>query len=348
MKSALIAAVALFPLGTKIARGDDSTALSSMHTTLIAVNKVTREKKPVDPKVRLRPHKSALGISIEKALEGNGIWMNGDAMTVIYELNPTLSELPAGTLTMSIVLPSVANDPLVKSDLKNNFLVMISVDEDAKGNFRKAVKGVQDKVGTLDQATTQLGPTDRRAQMLESANSIARVLAVVKDSLAEDTQPLSRDLILQMAADTQLANQSLASIVSSKNVISEADVSTLLAVQEDLRVKSKNFNESRGPDTLSKRWREVNVHVRVLSLKSQPETRNLEVYYVPKVFEEKAEFAKRFEQLTPNAKRPIPEGNYMFWASSPANGKRVTRPKPGEVRVQDDGSDYRLDLVLEK
>lgn len=344
----LIVAAVVFQLNTIVAGGEAPSPLVELHAKLIAVSSTDDAKKAVDPRIRLQQRSGVVGITLQKNLERNGISMSGDVMTVVYELNPRLSELPAGALTKPLLLPSVAHDPLVKPDLTNGFLLMILLDEDVKGDLEKAIVELQAQVRGLDEATRQVGPPDRRLQVIESTNSIAGILTVVKDSLSDNTQPLSRDLLLQLKEDAQLATQSLTNILGRKETIAEGDVTVLHDVQEDLRLKAKNFNERRGPETLSTRWREVSVHIRVLNLKSPPEVKNLQVYYVPKIFEEKVEFAKPFEQLTPNAKKAIPEGNYFFWASSPGNGKRITLPKPGDVRVRDDGSDYQLDLVLEK
>lgn len=290
--------------------------------------------EPVDPLETLAVTVRA-GETIDKLLRQMGIHPDGEALSVVYSLNPgleSLSPLAAGT---RITLPAAKGRGT--SDAAE--LLRLSVAAPTKKALltaNQALGPVVEKVSSLP-AARFAGP-ENKEEVVGALDEIRGYLDELNRRIEDGSRAFSPEMLRQSLAEARLVQSLLDGFVKSGKALADADRETIIAISEDMNLKARNFDAAGAQGKLPPRWRDARVVVPV-------QGEGLRVYYVPRLLARSKDAAGQLPVSGSKAAGRLPEGEYLVWAGREGDPAPLTRQVPVQVRK---GGDIVVDLQGER
>ena len=283
--------------------------------------------------------------NIRRLLKANGIHLDANSLSLVYDLNPALDDAAAIKPGTILTLPRVTGGRALQKALSQGDLVIFTVDQKMKNELRgniERLKELAPRVSDLD--STRFGNPEGKETTLRSIEGILGSLDVVRKGLILSHQFLvSKELLGQLAADAELLRTLLEGAVSAGNQLGAAQQEQIQILEQDLQVKMAAFNEARGDELLSRQ--DVRVVVKTIKPEDGSQVPNLRIYYAREAFYKRGE-EKAFGKLSSPAEEVLPMGNYRMWARRDGNPSPVSEAIPVAVRKKADGNFYYVDLTI--
>ncbi len=277
------------------------------------------------------------GDNIRALLTGNGIKADGEAMAIVYRLNPALDALSVQP-GKEIVLPTIKDGQQLLRGANKGYLIALWLDKELKQDFLRELKELTaTAAGISGLKVQQFESANAKDEFVKTTNSIVEKMEAFRDAIMYRTRPLSSEMIQQMSIEAKQVGFILKNMTKAEQQLTKLDMETVDLIAQDMGIRMQTLEEEKGEGGLSLNP-EVLVKVKILDPTSGMEIHLLEVYAVARAFWNSYDKdQKRFPHPTPKAERRLPVGNYFIWAISPKDSKQVSDPTPWEVRRTGEG-----------
>jgi hypothetical protein len=190
------------------------------------------------------------GDSIQKLLEANRFWTDGESVGILYKLNPDLDakSLKAGK---EIILPAVKNKDEFSDEFAKGYLVYLTLDDALKQEFCDVSKELND----LPEKTSQLNvqkfeSPGEKDNFLKATKSIVVTMKNFKDVIEDRSDPLSSDMLTQMLVEAAQAKSIIIHTINGKQKLSRSDAQTLELIAKNMDSRQKILKEEKGDPVL--------------------------------------------------------------------------------------------------
>lgn len=295
--------------------------------------------------------------TLDSVLRSRGIRPDADAYTLLYDLNPTLTDANQGIARQSLVFPQLPQDPAITAGRKGGSLVAIGLDRDLKTELAAKSKAIDDALGALGS-----NPAERCAAapppLVTVEAEVARAPSPASLGAACLLRGLSRELL--RGTGPALPREVLADLVDDASVVAEAvggargqggqwkatkeQAASIAAASADLRIKQPRLAQVAGGGA-PLAYPRVRVVVRVVGRDAKPVTTPIRINYVHRGSRQRPTQYHQFSALSSPFEESLYESFYTFWAT---DGETMTPITPDlEVKVEKDaGSVKTVDLLL--
>lgn len=287
----------------------------------------------------------AEGEPIEELLRARRIQPGGDALALIYFLNPGLTQvdpLPSGA---ALVLPGLS--AAEATQMPPGALVRVSVAPAAKRELLAsdlALGPVVEKVNLLPAARFE-GP-DEKEEVIGALDEIRGFLELLNLGITDGKLPLHPEVLQQSLAEARLVKSTLEAFVKSGKSLSAPDRETIVQISEDMNLKARSFDEMRRGGDRPRRWRDARVVVRLKGEKDGAPVSGLRIHYVPSALAGQTKEVRQFAGLGPEASARLPEASYLVWAAAEGKATPLSPKVRVEVRRQDGDKEVVVDLPV--
>lgn len=282
------------------------------------------------------------GTRIGELLRSRSIKPNGDALSVVYLLNPgvrDVGELAAGT---SLMVPALAGDRTAPGEL-----VQLSLEPQAKRRLKSMSPQIAGLAAELRGLPGEgVGAPGERDAVLAALDQVMSYLGKVNVVLEEGAAPFSPELLDQSIDGAEIVRSILDRAVQAGGRLGASEQQAVIDVARDMSLKARNFNvllRSRPPST---RWRDVRVVVAVVQPPRQAPVPGLRVFYAPQALVDEPSAVRSFPELSPQVAKRLIEADYVFWAASPGSSEPVTERVREEIRRNPLDHDGEIKLQL--
>lgn len=271
-------------------------------------------------KIKVSDIKVKPGTDINSLLKEKRIVPDADSYSMIYRLNPEvtdLSKLPAGT---KISLPTIT------SESAKGYQFELQVDKDIKDSIKTKLKdaeALQMRVQNVASLSTESLEVEAKFKSnLQKFVSLSK-LNYELTAGGEKKLPVTRNFMEQVDADINAAN-AIASKALSSGTFTFQDVKTLASIAKDLEIKNDGLNQIMGVGLLPEPITQAELTINLLE--QNPQTRTTYPYRVHyatisgHLRHEDHKFSKLAQTVSENLER----GNYLIWAVRDSDGVKVT------------------------
>jgi hypothetical protein len=289
--------------------------------------------------VAVTPH----GEPIEELLREQRIRPGGDALALVYLLNPGLArvdELPA----QALVLPAV---PAAEgARLPAGSLVAVSLSPQVKREILGSdfsLGPIVERVNLLPAA--RFGGADAKEEVIGALDEIRGFLDLLSTGITGGKLPLHPEVLRQSVAETRHVKSVLEAFVKSGKPLGEAERGAIVQISEDMNLKAGSFDEMRRGGDRPRRWRDARVVIRLKGKEDGAPVTGLRVYYVPRALADRKEEVREVPAPDGMVALQLPEASYLLWAAA-AGGKPLSPQARLDVRRQEGGRDVPVDLPV--
>ncbi|HEX7183712.1 MAG TPA: hypothetical protein VF756_17905 [Thermoanaerobaculia bacterium] len=276
------------------------------------------------------------GERIDKLLRQMGIHPDGEALSVVYSLNPDLESLSPLAAGSRIVLPAAKERGVSEGAASEGLRLSVAAQtKKALLTASQTLGPVVEKVSFLP-AARFTGP-ENKEEVVGALDEVRGYLDELNRRLDEGSRPFSPEMLRQSLAEARLVQSLLEGFVKSGKALADADRETVIAVSEDMNLKARNFDAARPQGEPHRRWRDARVVVRL-------QGEGLRVYYVPRLLARSKDAVRQLPVSGSEAGGRLPEGDYLVWAGREGNPAPLTRQVPVQVRKQEGGKEILVDL----
>lgn len=277
--------------------------------------------------------------NVEKLLESNGIYVDGESIGYLYKLNPNIDEKTIHN-RRELILPKVVGGKSLTNAIKEGYLVQLTFDVELKQQFKGILKELEKihkeiqslNLNSMVKPAGEEGISSAVKYIINQLNNFNEVIEVRKQII--DTETLR-----YIIGEAQLLKNILSESINKNYKLSDKNISTIQLIEEDIKAKSIILYEAMGSGEIPPKPKRVLLIVK--TLKKGIEIHNLRVYYAAKalaLLERKDYYKVCYFSLDKNsspAKGEIPrEGNHSIWVVD-HNFSRLTDPIPIEVMDRD-------------
>ena len=301
------------------------------------------DTSPASPLVAVRV--TAGGEPIEELLRDQRIRPGGDALALVYLLNPDLASvdrLPAGT---ALDLPAVPAAEVAR--LAPGALVTLRLAPTAKRDLLAidaSLGPIVERVNLLPAARFE--GADAKEDVVGGLDEIRGFLALLNTGATGGKLPLPPEVLHQSLAEMQLVKAILEGFVKTGKPISAADRETIVRISEDMNLKAASFDEMRRGGEHPRRWRDARVVVRVKGKEDGAPVSGLRVYYVPRALAGRREEVSQAPSAEAAQALQLPEASYLIWAGKAGDPKPLSPQARVDVRRQEGGREIAVDLPV--
>ena len=287
----------------------------------------------------------AEGEPIEELLRSQRIRPGGDALALVYLLNPGLASvdpLPAGT---SLVLPAVPAAEAAR--MPAGALVGVSLAPKIKREILRndfSLGPIVERVNLLP-AARFAGP-DAKEEVIGALDEIRGFLDLLNIGITGGRLPLHPEVLRQSWAEAKLVKSILEAFVKSGKPLGATDRETIVRISEDMNLKAASFDEMRRGGDRPRRWRDARVVVRVMGKEDGAPVSGLRVYYVPRALEGRREEIQQVPGTDATVALQLPEASYLIWAGKVGDPKPLSPQARVDVRRQEGGREMVVDLPV--
>lgn len=285
------------------------------------------------------------GEPIEELLRSQRIRPGGDALALVYLLNPGLGSvdpLPSGR---ALVLPAVSAAEAAR--MPPGSLVRVSVAPQAKREILASdlsLGPIVERVNLLPAARFE-GP-DEKEEVIGALDEIRGFLELLNGGITDGKLPLHPEVLRQSLAEARLIKTVLETFVKSGKALAAADRETIVQISEDMNLKARSFDEMRGGGSRPRRWRDAQVVVRVRGKEDGAPVSGLRVWYVPRALAGRREEVRQLSGLGSEAAARLPEASYLVWAAAEGSSRPLSPQVRVDVRRQEEGREVVVDLPV--
>jgi hypothetical protein len=285
------------------------------------------------------------GEPIEELLRVRRIQPAGDALALIYFLNPGLTQvdpLPSGT---TVVLPGL---PAVEAPrMAPGALVRVSVVPAVKRELLAsdlALGPIVEKVNLLPAPRFE-GP-DEKEEVIGALDEIRGFLELLNLGITDGKLPLHPEVLRQSLAEARLVKSTLEAFVKSGKPLSATDRETIVQISEDMNLKARSFDEMRRGGDRPRRWRDARVVVRVKGDKDGAPVSGLRIHYVPRALAGQAKEVRQLAGLGSEVSARLPEASYLVWVTAEGKSTPLSPKVRVDVRRQEGDREVVVDLPV--
>lgn len=301
------------------------------------------ETTPVPPLVTTTI--TAEGEPIEELLRDRRIRPGGDALTLVYLLNPGLRSvdpLPAGA---TLVLPAVPAAEAARMPL--GALVRLSV----APKIRRELLASDSSLGPIVERVNLLPPArfegpDEKEEVVGALDEIRGFLELLNLGITDGKLPLHPEVLRQSLAEARLVKTVLEDFVKAGKPLATADRETIVQISDDMNLKARSFDEMRRGGDRPRRWRDARVVVRVKGKEDGAPMSGLRVYYVPHALAGRREEVRQLGGTASEVAAWLPEADYLVWAAVEGRSKPLSPRIRVDVRRQEGEKEIVVDLPV--
>jgi hypothetical protein len=281
------------------------------------------------------------GADFRSILRKNRIVPNGDALGLIYDLNPSIYDL-SSVQPGKIPVPAIVGADTLTANA-SKFLFEIRTDAALKDELLASIELIQSLTKKLqDVNDSYFGTPQTTASIKEETRTLSDSLDDIASAISEKFIPFPHEVVMQLHFEVQVLQDILKSMLAGPMSVDSLIQTRLSALSDDFDIKKRAFGETRG-DSIPARWPSVSVVVKTAK-KGHVEVQDYRIHYVPPALKDVPESEKKFGQLSSPTKAVLPEANYIIWATSPEDSKQVSDDLV--IKVRDDGSDQSYELRI--
>lgn len=283
------------------------------------------------------------GEPVEELLRARRVQPGGDALALIYLLNPGLTQvdpLPRGT---TLVLPLVS----AKETLPPGALVRASVVPAIKRELLAsdlALGPIVEKVNLLP--AVRFEGADEKEDVIGALDEIRGFLELLNLGITEGKLPLHPEVLRQSLAEARLVKSTLEVFVKSGKPLAAADRETIVQISEDMNLKARSFDEMRRGGDRPRRWRDARVVVRLKGDKDGAPVSGLRIHYVPRALAGQAKEVRQLSGLGSEVSERLPEASYLVWAAVEGKSTPLSPKVRVDVRRQEGDREVVVDLPV--
>jgi hypothetical protein len=178
-------------------------------------------------------------------LVSNGINPDSGAYTLVYDLNPGVSNLNALKSGTRVTLPSIKPSTGLQKQLGHGYLVALSIDpqlHETLANSIKQITTLHDRFGALP--ASRFATTNDQATVVKQVNDITMWFSVIRRTNQQKKgPPTSRATLNDLNAEAQALISVLKPVVDGKNTLSSADTEQIAAIHHDVGEEIKRYDE---------------------------------------------------------------------------------------------------------
>jgi hypothetical protein len=285
------------------------------------------------------------GEPIEELLRDRRIQPGGDALALVYLLNPGLDSvdpLPAGR---PLVLPAMPAAGAAR--MPPGALVRVSVAPKIKRELLasdSSLGPIVERVNLLPAARFE-GP-DEKEEVVGALDEIRGFLELLNLGITDGKLPLHPEVLQQSLAEARLVKKVLEAFVKSGKPLGSAERETIVQISEDMNLKARSFDEMRRGGGRPRRWRDARVVVRVKGKEDGAPVSGLRVYYVPRALAGRREEVRQLAGNGSEVAARLPEASYLVWAAAEGSAKPLSPQVRVDVRRQEGGREVAVDLLV--
>jgi hypothetical protein len=285
------------------------------------------------------------GEPVEELLRARRVQPGGDALALIYLLNPGLTQvdpLPSGA---ALVLPGVPEAEVAQ--MAPGALVRLSVAPAAKRELLAsdlALGPVVERVNLLPAARFE-GP-DEKEEVIGALDEIRGFLELLNLGITDGKLPLHPEVLRQSLAEARLVKETLEALVKSNKPLAATDRETIVQISEDMNLKARSFDEMRRGEDRPRRWRDARVVVRLKGDKDGAPVSGLRIHYVPRALAGQAKEVRQFSGLGSEVSARLPEASYLVWAAAEGRSTPLSPKVRVDVRRQEGDREMVVDLPV--
>ncbi len=288
---------------------------------------------------------TAGGEPIEELLRDRGIRPGGDALALVYLLNPSLASvdrLPPGT---SLTLPAVPAAEAAR--MPPGTLVTLRLAPMTK----RALLEIDSSLGPIVERVNLLPAArfegaDAKEDVVGGLDEIRGFLALLNTGATGGKLPLPPEVLHQSLAEVQLVKTILEAFVKTGKAMGATDRETIVQISDDMNLKAASFDEMRRGGDHPRRWRDARVVVHVKGKEDGAPVSGLRVYYVPRAMAGRREEV----QVAPSAEATLalqlPEASYLLWVGKAGDPKPLSPQARVDVRRQEGGREIVVELPV--
>ena len=171
-------------------------------------------------------------------LEHNGIAPDSQALTLVYDLNPSVSDVDALPANSSLLLPALAGGDRLRSLLEQKDLVRLTLDPDLRGAICESAEALQGYASSIPALTSD--PASQR-----SLQDLLGWYAVINRRLTRRTDPpLRRDTLIELRDEGRLLRNILEQSKSQGVPLSPSQQAQISAIHDDLSLTMPRFGQT--------------------------------------------------------------------------------------------------------
>lgn len=281
------------------------------------------------------------GTNIGDLLRSRFIQPNGDALSVVYLLNPELRSIEGLEVGTSLVVPALSGDQAAPGAL-----VQLSLVPQTKRELKMAAREIAASVSQVRELPMErVGKPGERAGVLAVLDEIVSYLGEVNSLVERGDVPLSPEMLDQSVDGALVVRGVLDQALRPGGRLGVAERQALIGVARDMNLKARNLDTIRGPGKSPRRWRDVQVVVAVVQLPGQAPVPGLRVFYAPEVLMDEPFAIRSFPELSPQVAKRLIEADYVFWAAPPGSSRPVTERLTQQIRRNPD-DEIKLQLSV--
>jgi len=288
--------------------------------------------------------------TIFKLLEERGIRSDTEALTLIYDLNPTVEKLEPLTANLSLSLPRVAGGAQLKQLLQSGHVVALTVDKETKAQFKLDARAI----GELSSSFAYLAPArfaerSNRDQTISQVQDLAAWFEHIRQTFGRRTaKPLSKVTLLQIRNEAAFLRSILTQVQSPEQMLSAADQSQISALHADVLQAIEKWDESMAgglPPGDSK----YKVEVTIVGGNAD-RVKTLRVYFVPRglfrtPITNPPVSGQGFPGLGAISTEDLPTKNYKVWAAPDGQPLNPATP-PADMNVRKSSTTLKISLSM--
>lgn len=287
-----------------------------------------KEYELVVRRVRVRA-----GDQLKDLLQREHVLPNGDALSVVYNLNPDLKNADDLQVGRDLLIPSAKVSD--QGDMRPADGATIVVEADSSG--RDSVVMHADSISaTAAAAVAAAGPELSRAERRAALAAFETVSSSLK-SVSEAAIPLSGEALEQVQREGAAVAAISQRSAQGESPLTQEDVRVVRAAASDLMVKQATA--VRAMNTV------VSVEINTFASDGTPR-RNLQVFVVPHALASDPGARRPLAVVSSPARDQLPEADYDAWAEDAA-GRRVTNVKLLKVRRAASDKPFTADLLVQ-
>jgi hypothetical protein len=285
------------------------------------------------------------GGTIAALLSARGIEPDGDALAVVYLLNPDfdrLSPLAAGT---RIVLPALRSGGEGESAPASPLRLRLA--GEAKERLLAAAPPLGELVGRVSELPPgRFAQPESRGDVDGALDEILGYLERVDAVVHQRRLPLDPEVVRQSLAEVEAVRSILERWLRSVRPLAAADARTIVRAAEDMNLKAHGFDQHPAPGEPPRRWREVRLAVQAVAAADRKPLPHLQVFYALAALADRPAEARPLPGESPVVAARLPEGDYRLWAVPPGKTPPATGGLALSLRWKEGAPPLAVDLPV--
>jgi hypothetical protein len=256
-------------------------------------------------------------------LQSNGIAPDSQAFTLVYDLNPKVSNLEALAPNSVLILPAVTGGEQLQALLKGGDLIQLTVDPQLREQINQQADSLQRLVPSINDLTSSIETRNELRDLFDWFQQIDLRFRRRTDP------PLRRSSLLEIQSEGELLDRILTNAYQQQRPITDAETTQINAIHEDLKLEMEQYGQTLSSTTpKGQGFYTITVNIKA----GDPKTvANLRVYYTynglfrPLPAQPPIP-SYGFARLGPGQSENLLMKNYQFWAAKDGDANHPVTP----------------------